>query len=268
MRFIHALALTSTLLLAPEVSLADTPVPPPQAAGYRLMFFDDFVNLNLSPNGSGLYAWYKGLPWETPPAQFNASVDSSVLTLAWEKGQKLAETTIKSCSHNGQHCPAFRYGYFEARMKWDVTTGAWPAFWMLPAQSISGATETGELDVFEGQGDPYDSQTYYGTIHDWVVKNGAATDVANNGHANHYKIPGVDFSAWHTYGVLWVPGKVTWYFDDQPIITATTYPIFDQQNFFLLLGSQEGASWTLGNLKNVTSSGMNLNVDWVRVWQQ
>jgi hypothetical protein len=241
--------------------------PPPQATGYSLAFSDDFSALDLSPDGSAGYSWYPGIWWEHKPVPFNALVNSSVLDLEWAAGQSPADTTISSCSPNGATCHAYRYGYFEARMKWDVTTGAWPAFWMVPTQGISGASETGELDVFEGQGDPADSQTFFGTIHDWVVTNGKAVDVANNNGKNSHVTPGIDFSMWHTYGVLWVPGQVTWYLDNQPVLSAATYPVFDRQNYFVMLGAQEGANWTYGNTNGVTAGSLNLYVDWVRVWQ-
>jgi beta-glucanase (GH16 family) len=152
-------------------------------------------------------------------------------------------------------------------MKWDVATGAWPAFWMIPVEDIWGTGEFGELDIFEGQGDATGSQTFFGTIHDWINVNGTAIDVANNNGRNSSAMPGIDFSQWHTYGVLWVPGKVTWYFDDRRVLSAPTYPIYDQQNYFLVLGAQEGADWTAGNLNGVTATSLNLYVDWVKVWQ-
>ena len=39
--------------------------PPPQAAGYNLVFSDDFNSLNLSPNGLSNYTWYNpGMFWQ------------------------------------------------------------------------------------------------------------------------------------------------------------------------------------------------------------
>ena len=98
--------------------------------------------------------------------------------------------------------------------------------------------------MFERQGDTEDAHTFFGTIHDWVTANGASTDIANSNGHNYYKLPGVDFAQWHTYGVLWVPGRVTWYFDDQAVLSAPTYPIFDQQFYYLMFGAQEGANWS------------------------
>ena len=267
MRQIKILAVASAFFgLVGKVS-AVAPQPPSQAADYSLVFFDDFTNLNLSPDGSGQYTWFKDLWWETAPSQFTASAASSVLNLTWDKGQTLPETTITSCSADGLRCRAFRYGYFEARMKWDVTTGAWPAFWMIPVEGIWGSSETGELDVFDGQGDPADAHTYFGTIHDWLTTNGTTVDIASNNGQNAYVVSGVDFSQWHTYGVLWIPGRVTWYFDDKPILTSVTYPIFDEQEYYLILSEQEGVNWTGGNTTGVTASSLKLYVDWVKVWQ-
>jgi hypothetical protein len=267
MLHIKTIALGCGFLGLVEQIPAIGPQPPSQAAKYSLVFYDDFTNLNLSPDGSGQYPWFKDLWWETAPSPFNASATSSVLDLTWKTGQAPPETTVSSCSADGLRCRSFRYGYFEARMKWDVSTGAWPAFWMIPVESIWGASEAGELDIFEGQGDPADAHTFFGTIHDWVTINGIAKDVANNNGQNAYTMSTVDFSQWHTYGVLWIPGRVTWYFDENPILTAVTYPVFDQQEYYLVFGAQEGVNWTAGNTTGVTAASLNLYVDWVKVWQ-
>jgi hypothetical protein len=253
----------------PTTAVSSTPSiinPPPQAAGYTLAFSDDFSHFDLSPDGTGDHNWYRGIWWESPPVPFSASVDSSLLDLAWTAGQNPPDTTISSCAPKGGVCHAFRYGYFEASMKWDVTTGAWPAFWMNPTQGFASAPETGELDIFEGQGDPEDAQTFFGTIHDWKTVNGQSVDVANNNGKNTYTLRGVDFSVLHTYGLLWVPGKVTWYLDNQPILSAATYPVFDRQTYYLMLGSQEGVNWAAGNRTGVTASSIHLYVAWTRAW--
>ncbi len=277
MRRIHFIVLISLLYwlscgnhtaTTPAAAPAAQITPPSQAAGYTLAFSDGFSPFDLSPDGTGNHTWYPGIWWESIPVPFHASVYASLLDLAWTPGQNPADTTISSCAPKGGVCHAFRYGYFEVRMKWDVTTGAWPAFWMIPTQGFTSAPETGELDVFEGQGDPQNAQTFFGTIHDWKTINGKALDVANNDGKNAYTLPGVDFSVLHTYGVLWVPGQVTWYLDNQPVLSSVTYPIFDQQNYFLMLGSQEGVNWISGNTTGVTASSLNLYVAWVRVWQR
>jgi hypothetical protein len=66
---------------------------------------------------------------------------------------------------------------------------------------------------------------------------------------------------------LWVPGKVTWYYDNVALFSSSTTAIFDAQDFFLVLGMAEGANWTKGDMTGVTASNLNLYVDWIRVWQ-
>ncbi len=240
--------------------------PPPQASGYGLVFSTVFNPLNLSPNSLGSYTWYNpGMWWEGPAPSGNISVQNSALQLVWTRGQQTSDTSIPTAAQDGSHYLGWHYGYFEVRMRWDTVNGAWPAVWMIPIQNItSPSEEQGELDIFEGQGNT--PNVFYGTIHDW--KNNQ--DVANNDCCNAYPVPStVDLSQFHTYGALWIPGHVTWYLDNRPIISAAAYPVFDnlQQEYYLILGSQEGANWTYGDMSGVSASSISMEVDWVHVWQ-
>ena len=238
--------------------------PPPQASDYVLVFSDEFDRLNLSSNGTGVYTWYDGLWWENPVPSSNVMVANGVLTLRWSRGQKPDATSITTFSHDGTHSKAWRYGYFEVRMRWEAVAGAWPAIWMLPVQHFQNrTTHVGELDIFEAQGAT--PRVFYGTIHEWNQRQ----DVKNNKPWNHYQLPAsVDPSHFHTYGLLWQPGRVTWYFDDRAFFSAATYSIFDQQDYYLILASQEGVNWKYGDLQDVTVSQMDVQVDWVRIWQK
>lgn len=240
---------------------SSTITPPPQASGYTLMFSDDFNSLNLSTNGVGTFNWYNpGMFWEAAAPYSNISASNSALTLLWKQGQGTSDTSLATSAKDASSYHAWRYGYFEVRMRWDTVTGAWPAIWMIPVQGIKcGGCEQGELDVFEGQGAT--PTVFTGTIHDWNSPTG------HHSAAKNYNLGSVDLSQYHTYGVLWTPGQVTWYFDNQALYSFPTYSIFDQQNYYLIVGSQEGANWSYGNLSGVTVSQIGVTVDWVRVWQ-
>lgn len=241
---------------------------PSQAAGYSLAFHDEFDSLDLSPDGLGDHTWYEGVWFNHKHAPLsNISVSSSILSLAWRRGQQSPDTSITTLSRDKRYSHTWRYGYFEARMRWDVVNGAWPAFWLIPLQDATGqavyggAKETGEIDVFEGQGDH--PRTFYGTVHDWLNQH----DTANKNNA--FALPsGTDLSQFHTYGLLWTPGKVSWYLDDQLLHSESAPPIMDKQDFFVVIGMQEGANWKYGNLSGVSSSVMTMGVDWIRVWQK
>lgn len=148
-------------------------------------------------------------------------------------------------------------------MKWRPIKGAWPAFWLIPTQAVSDTPqESGEIDVFEGQGD--EPHTYFGTIHHWF----GSRDLENSSPRNYFALPAsVDFSQFHTYGLLWLPGRMTWYFDGVPLHSESTYAIFDRQDYFLILSMQVGTDWRSGDLNGVSAQSLSLDVDWVRVWQ-
>jgi hypothetical protein len=245
-------------------SAVASPSPPAQAAGYKLVFSEDFDTHNLSPTGDGNYTWYKGIWWEKPPPAENISIANSVLELNWRKGQTPDDTSITTLSRDIRHSRFWRYGYFEFCMRWDTVPGSWPAIWLMPLQNANtnSAKEAGELDIFEGQGSiPH---TFYGTIHDWID----GKDAKNNKGSNYYQVSNaVDLSQYHVYGLLWVPGRVTWYLDNQALFSASTYPVFDVQDYYLIIASQEGENWTYGDMSGVTSSKITVNVDWARVWQ-
>ncbi len=244
------------------------PLPPSQASSYKLVFEDEFDSFDLSQDGSGAHTWYEGVWFHHHHAPLeNISASDSVLSLTWQSGQDSPDTSITTFSKDNHDIHVWRYGYFEARMKWDVADGAWPAFWLIPVQdaqglsTYNGVRESGEIDIFEGQGDR--PHTFYGTIHDWV--NGRSTANRNN----YFALPeDVAFSQFHVYGMLWTPGEVSWYFDNHFLHAEKTPGILDKQDFFMVLSMQEGVNWKAGDTSGVTSREMGLNVDWVRVWQK
>lgn len=264
---ITAIASNSSPCLS-QTAHAQQPVPPPQASGCKLVFADEFDAPDVSPDGTGVHTWYEGVWWYHKHAPLtNISASDSVLSLKWQRGQEADDTSVNTLARDAHNFKAWRYGYFEARMRWDVVNGAWPAFWLIPVQDAkeqavyNGTKETGEIDIFEGQGDH--PHTYYGTIHDWVNLH----DHANKNNA--FDLPSnIDFSQFHVYGLLWTPGKVTWYLDNQPLHSESTPPIVDRQDFFLVLGMAEGQDWKAGNLSGTTAPAMTMNVDWVRIWQR
>jgi hypothetical protein len=275
-RLIRIKSWPSLVLLASVIAFAivdscaqrSTASPPPQANGLGLVFSDDFDFLDLSPDGFGSHAWYEGVWFNRKHAPLsNIHADSSLLYLDWTRGQDASDTSVATLSTDKKTARTWRYGYFEARLKWTLSAGAWPAFWLIPVQDAtgqavySGTKESGEIDVFEGQGDH--PHTFYGTIHDWVNLRDSAS------RNNAFLLPAnVDLSEFHTYGLLWVPGRVTWYFDNLALHSEPTPAIFDKQDFFLILGMQEGVDWKFGDQTGVTASKLTLCVDWVRVWQK
>lgn len=163
------------------------------------------------------------------------------------------------------------YGYFEARVRLPTTRGFWPAFWLMPDRDIHGPTDQQsiwnrnstkwggmEFDILEhlsewgpgrhnvavhwdGYGEMHkawgDSQVYYGPTPD----------------------------GWHTFGMLWEPGKLTWFIDGQKKAEWENDRV-GSVPAHLLLSLQLGG-WAT---KDIDLSKINetFDVDWVRVWQR
>jgi beta-glucanase (GH16 family) len=98
-----------------------------------------------------------------------------------------------------------KYGYFEIRARIPVGIGVWPAFWML---ADNGGWPP-EVDIMEGRGQrPGDLAM---TTH-WRIL-----------ETQRVERCGFDFrisdapSAFHNYGALWQPDRITYFIDRQPV---------------------------------------------------
>jgi beta-glucanase (GH16 family) len=243
--------------------------PPQPASHYQLVFSEDFDTLDLGAADDGsvtqAHVWYEGVWFSSHHVdRGHFKISNSALSLIWSRGQQQPDTTISTFARRNPHFHAWRYGYFEARLKWRPEEGAWPAVWLIPVEAAAAETppESGEIDIFEGQGS--EPRTFFGTIHRW---NGSQHLASTSSHNRFPLPPNANVSEFHTYGLLWVPGRITWYFDEVPLHSEPTYDVFDRQNYGLVVGMQEGSDWKSGNLAGVTASTMTLIVDWIRVWQ-
>ncbi|MBR1151560.1 cadherin-like domain-containing protein [Bradyrhizobium sp. JYMT SZCCT0428] len=99
------------------------------------------------------------------------------------------------------------YGYFEMTATLPDTTGAWPAFWLLP---LNGHYST-ELDVLEGFGQNPDSAHWQ--IHSSTGSAAGAGSWANTGNLT---------AGQHTFAVEWTPYELTFFVDGTEIGRAPT----------------------------------------------
>jgi beta-glucanase (GH16 family)/Ca2+-binding RTX toxin-like protein len=122
------------------------------------------------------------------------------------------------------------YGYFEMRAELPSTAGAWPAFWLIPADG----SWPPELDVMETLGG--DPNTDYTTQHSAVGGANVAVGSANF-------IPGTT-SGYHTYGVLWTSSTLNWYVDGVEVFHTATPADMNKPMYMianLALGGWSGA---------------------------
>ncbi len=192
-------------------------------------------------------------------------------------GGNLVITAIKEEYNNKQYTSArmttkgkfsFKYGRVEARIKFPKGKGMWPAFWMMPEESVYGGwARSGEIDIAEVVGDK--PTTIFGTLHygdNWP---------RNTHTGDKVTLPSGDVSSdFHVISLEWEEGEIRWYLDDQLYQTQTQwhtagsekFPAPFDQKFFIIFNVAVGGTWP-GPPSPKTAFPQSMEVDYVRVYQ-
>ena len=145
-----------------------------------------------------------------------------------------------------------RYGYVEMRARLPKGKGLWPAFWLLHNQE-SGIRP--EIDVVEMLGDR--PAVVYQTYHHYNNQSLRSTPT--------YEVWETDFSAgFHTYGMQWEPGRITWYVDGEPRNSFANNNVASE-DMYLLVNLAIGGAWA-GNPNSSTPFPANLTIDYIRAY--
>lgn len=157
---------------------------------------------------------------------------------------------------------SFRYGYVEVRARFDCANGVWPAIWLLPRSG--GWPNGGEIDIMEHLNH---QKHVWQTIH--LLRNSGSGDSSNTVSPQ----PAInDVTGWHTYGVEWVPGRITFYVDGRKTGSFTpagfTHWPFDRDvEFYLLVDQQIGGNWPgQANPEQLKARSVNFDIDYVRIY--
>ena len=176
----------------------------------------------------------------------------------------------------------WQYGKIEVRAKLPHGQGVWPAIWMLPEEGAYGTwAASGEIDILEAVNlgvecsdcEEGGENTILGTLHfggEWPNNLLASTEVSR---------PSV-LEGFHTYGVIWEPGRFRWTYDGEiygeKVASDWSTSGSDEANapfdkaFYLILNLAIGGGLPEGRaLGGVSEEGFpkRLEVDWVRVWK-
>jgi hypothetical protein len=120
-----------------------------------------------------------------------------------------------------------RYGYFEIEARLPAGKGMWPAFWLMP---VDGPwPDTGEIDVFEGLGDP---RVVYCTVIAGKLKKTTRVQLAFDASAG-----------FHRYGVLWGAREIVWFIDRKPVARAPTPPVLTRRDGYMIANLAVGGAW-------------------------
>ncbi len=262
-----------------------TPVPSPLTGqGYALRFSDCFGTLSRS-------VWCSNQWWEPRPLIGTQYVADGALHLVRRRSDGFPNVTV-STEPCGQSRPqSFRYGYMEARMRYDTVRGNGPAFWLLSTRHATNpdfdnpppyapnpfCAQHGlpvaqcwasELDVFEGFG----NIEYGGTRRDDFFSGALHRNTGEfYGQPNQFRFvqrgTGLDLSEWHVYAALWTDSTVSYYVDGQVQGSVNTFDSTRQPMHLLFYNWN--TDWEGENMPNAsTPDRLDVSVDWVRVWQQ
>lgn len=265
----------------------DTPVIPPEWLGTRppvegdwVVTFNEDFNEGSSPNPE---IWNFKLSHDTVHPHEARNTPQNVYI---EDGAMVIKAEINPGHHNDDPNLPIReyasgavttydkwtqcYGYLEARMKLPKARGLWPAFWTMPdrgAESGLGKWERRTTANSHGQGMEIDILEY---LTEWGRgRNNVAThwdgygeNHKSWGYSHMYYGPTPD--GWHTFGLLWEPGKLSWYIDGQLKCVWENERVIDVPSY-LILNLQMGR-WATKDVDRASLPDY-FKVDYVRAWQ-
>ncbi|USN99731.1 MAG: family 16 glycosylhydrolase [Phycisphaeraceae bacterium] len=246
------------------------------AGGYELVWEDEFDQLFVDPGnwefmiGNG--AEYGNPGWGNNELEYYTSRPVNVgtqngalyITAQRENYQGFQYTSTRMRT---QGRFSFTYGRVEARIKLPVGEGLWPAFWMMPEDSVYGGwAASGEIDIMEPS---TDASRVYGTLH--------YGGLWPNNQSTGGIITGSFGNEWHVFALEWEPDVMRWYVDDQLFSLKTSSSWFTtgapgdenapfDQRFHMLLNMAVGGNF----VQDPTPSSpfpKTMEVDWVRVYQ-
>lgn len=248
-------------------------------SAFTQTFSDDFDTLQLRSDTGGVWdakywwapeegatltengelQWYVNPSYE-PTASINPfSVEDGVLTITAERASEEIQSEIGGYDYTSGMLTTYSsfaqtYGYFEMRADMPDDQGAWPAFWLLPADG----SWPPELDVVEMRGQ--DTNTVITTAHS--NESGEHT-VSRDG------VQVADTDGFHDYGVLWTEDEIVWYFDDTEIARTDT-PADMHEPMYMLVNLAVGGMADTPNddfadgaeMKIDTIEAYSLDSDW------
>lgn len=152
---------------------------------------------------------------------------------------------------NSMNSFTFTYGYVEARIKIPAGQGLWSALWLLDA---GGSAD--EIDIAEFLG--HTPKMTYMTLH----------YADQDGHpkgTNDGQYEGLDFSNdFHTIGVHWQAGSITWYADGVERYQVTEN--IPAKPMYLIANLAVGGEWP-GTPDETTHFPATYEIDYIRVYQ-
>ncbi|MCA1326028.1 family 16 glycosylhydrolase [Herbaspirillum sp. alder98] len=185
------------------------------------------------------------------------SVDGSVLTITGDRTPPALLRSVWNQAYtsgllSSHEMFAQTYGYFEMSAKVPSSQALLPAFWMLPVDR----SWPPEIDILEAPGHMPDKLTR--AVH-WV-----SPDTSAHASSGCYTPTPAFADGFHTYGVLWLPDRIVYYYDRMVVAQVATKPGMDKP-FYLMINMAVGGRWQ-GAANQNTPLPQRMLVDWVAVY--
>lgn len=266
--------------------------PPPGAGAWTLTLADEFNGTSLNTA-----VWTKGYRWSEiinnelqGMRPENVTVANGLCTIKVEKrtvpncdmyGYQWGSNTYASGALTTYNKWTKTYGYFEARVRMPGGKGTWPAFWLLPDRGPSvtpldnrvgvgtrgGAVAMGnEIDIFEYMGTWKNPTTGLSKSHCgyfWDYNGGSIGKYVWSG-----KLASPD-TQFHTYGLYWAPGTLTYYIDGNALFASNRAEVASCPEYILLNCAVSTNDWTGTPVPtaNIDASlPCTMDIDYVRVY--
>jgi Ca2+-binding RTX toxin-like protein len=136
-----------------------------------------------------------------------------------------------------------KYGYFEIRAEMPTAAGSWPAFWMMTHPFVSGV----EADIFEGLA---------------ITPEIDYRRALGGGETQYDDTLKLEVGGMHTYGMLWSPQTVTFYYDGIAVLQGPT-PANWQYPMAMIVNLAVGG-W--GGTPDASQFPTTMKVDYVRAY--
>lgn len=199
----------------------------------------------------------------------NVRLENSNLVLEAKKDGYVSGYTWSSGRIDTCRLAGFKYGRLEAKLKYDVVSGAFPAFWTIgtcayypTGEDIHGVhkskgtqwAQNGEIDMFEGRG-----------TNSEISQGGWYNQDDGKGNMNMvFGTKNIDASQYHVYAVEWTETTIIAYIDG---VETGRKNISDITSWhrpqYIILNMAVGST---GGYPADDCTSMKMEVDWVRVY--
>lgn len=199
----------------------------------------------------------------------NTRLENSNLILEAKKDGYVSGYTWSSGRIDTSGLCGFKYGRLEAKLKYDVVSGAFPAFWTIgtcahypTGENIHGVkkslgtqwAQNGEIDMFEGRGTK--SEIAQGGWYNQDDGKGNQTII--------FGTKNIDASQYHVYAVEWTETTMISYIDGVETGRKDISNIESwHRPMYIILNMAVGST---GGYPADDCTSMKMEVDWVRVY--